>query len=87
MLLYMLIHTVFRAIYWLVIIRVLVSWVRPNVRDKLVLRLLRLLYNLTEPILSPFRRLVPANYGVDFSPIIALLAMSILERIIISLIF
>lgn len=87
MLLYMLIHTIFRIVYWLVIIRVLVSWVRPSTRDPLVKRLLTLLFDLTEPVLSPFRRLIPANYGVDFSPVIALLALAILERIIIALIY
>ena len=83
-----LIHLVFWLAYWLIIIRVIVSWLRPSVRDKRVYRLLRLLYDLTEPMLAPIRRLMPStNIGIDFSPFIAIILLGILERIIVSLIF
>lgn len=51
----------------LILIRVIISWIRPNPRNPLV----QVIYNLTEPVLSPIRRIVPPIGGtVDISPII-----------------
>jgi YggT family protein len=51
----------------LILIRVVVSWVRPNPNNPFV----QVIYNLTEPILSPLRRIVPPIGGtIDISPII-----------------
>jgi len=55
---------------WLVIIRALVSWVNPDPYNPLV----KFLQTVTEPILAPFRRLIPAyTLGLDISPIFALI--------------
>ena len=55
---------------WLIIIRALISWVSPDPHNPLV----QFLYKTTEPILSPFRRIIPMyNVGLDISPIFALL--------------
>jgi YggT family protein len=45
---------------------------------------LRVLDQITEPILSPIRRIVPPLAGMDLSPIIALLLLQILERLLLS---
>jgi YggT family protein len=44
----------------------------------------RLLIDLTEPILAPVRRLMPATGGIDFSPTIVLILLVILQRFIVS---
>ena len=44
----------------------------------------RLLMDLTEPILAPVRRLMPATGGIDFSPTIVLILLVILQRFIVS---
>jgi YggT family protein len=44
----------------------------------------RLLIDLTEPILAPIRRLMPATGGIDFSPTIVLILLVILQRFIVS---
>jgi YggT family protein len=44
----------------------------------------RLLIDLTEPILAPIRRLMPASGGIDFSPTIVLILLVILQRFIVS---
>lgn len=44
----------------------------------------RLLIDLTEPILAPIRRLLPATGGLDFSPTIVLILLVVLQRFIIS---
>lgn len=82
-----LIDTIFYIIYWMIIIRVIVSWVRPTVRDRTVVRLLHVLYDLTEPILEPIRRILPNSLGFDFSPLIALFLMEIIKSFIFRLLF
>lgn len=61
---------------WLIIIRALLSWVNPDPYNVIV----QFLYKVTEPMLAPFRRLVPAySIGIDLSPIFALLAIWFLK--------
>lgn len=57
------------AVNWLIIIRALLSWVNPDPYNPVV----QFLYKTTEPMLAPFRRIVPAYAtGIDFSPVFAL---------------
>ena len=61
---------------WLIIIRALLSWVNPDPYNVIV----QFIYKVTEPLLAPFRRLVPAySTGIDLSPIFALLAIWFLK--------
>ncbi len=48
-------------------------------------RIRLLLYDITEPILGPFRKVIPRLGMIDISPIIALLALDLVRTIIISL--
>jgi len=68
-------------IYWLIIIRALVSWVNPDPYNPIV----QFLYKTTEPILYPFRRLLPLDFrfGIDISPIIAFLAIMFLRSFLV----
>jgi YggT family protein len=58
-------------IQWLVIIAAVISWVSPDPRNPIV----RFLYRATEPLLRPFRRLLPPERtgGIDFSPLLVIL--------------
>jgi YggT family protein len=42
----------------------------------------RLLVEMTEPILAPVRRIMPATGGIDFSPTIVLILLVVLQNII-----
>lgn len=68
--------------FWVVIIAALVSWVRPDPYNPIV----RALRNLTEPVFYQVRRLLPFTYtsGMDFSPIVVLLVLELIERIIVT---
>ena len=70
-------------IYTLIIlIRVFMSWIRPNPYHPLV----RLIYNVTEPVLEPIRRIIPPiGMGIDISPIVAFFLIRIIRRVILSL--
>lgn len=70
-----LIHTVFQALYWALMIRILLSWIPHDRYHPAV----EFLYRITDPILEPFRRLIPTVSGIDFSPIVAFFALGIVR--------
>jgi YggT family protein len=61
----------------LILGRVLVSWTQPSGGGGLT----AFLYQVTEPILGPIRRILPPTGGLDWSPMIAILLLSFLTRI------
>lgn len=73
------------ALYWLIIIRALISWVNPDPSNAIV----QFLYKVTEPILEPFRRILPLNFrfGIDLSPLIAILLIIFLKSFLIKSLF
>ena len=57
---------------WIVIGRAILSWVNPDPYNTIV----RFLHDVTEPVLSRIRRLIPiSGGGMDFSPMILILAI------------
>jgi YggT family protein len=64
-------------VYSLLILgRVLVSWTNPSGGGQLT----AFLYQVTEPVLAPIRRVLPPTGGIDWSPMIAILVLGILTR-------
>ncbi len=62
--------TLVTILYWLIIIRAITSWVNPDPYNVIVI----FLHRVTEPLIAPFRRLVPFHpVGVDLSPLFAIL--------------
>ena len=69
---------------WLIIIRALISWVNPDPSNVIV----QFLYKVTEPLLAPFRRLIPSHtIGLDISPIFALIFIWFLKLFLVRTIF
>ena len=69
---------------WLIIIRALISWVNPDPSNMIV----QFLYKVTEPLLAPFRRLIPTyTIGIDISPIFALIFIWFLKLFIVRTLF
>jgi YggT family protein len=69
---------------WLAILaRVILSWLpMAGVRVDMYHPLIRFLYLVTDPILDPIRRF--ATFGMmDFSPIVALILLEIVQRILV----
>jgi YggT family protein len=69
------------ALMLLVLARVIVSWVAPTGGGPLV----AFIYQATEPILSPIRRIVPPSGGLDWAPLIAMLVLGLLMRLVVRL--
>jgi YggT family protein len=65
-------------IYFIVLIgRAILSWF-PESGDSPLTPVRRVLFVLTEPVLAPFRRLIPPVGGIDLSFLVAVLALQII---------
>ena len=65
---------------WVIIAAALITWVSPDPRNPIVM----FLRQVTEPVLAPVRRFLPPwkTGGLDFSPLIVILAIQFVERVI-----
>jgi YggT family protein len=69
-------------LFWfLLIARVVMSWTNPRGGGGLT----AFVYQMTEPILGPIRRLLPPTGGIDWSPLIAMLLLGVIVRVIVQL--
>ena len=66
------------ALFFLVLIRVILSWVSPDPRNPVV----QILIRLTDPMMKPFRRLIPPLGGFDISPVFLMLALQLVRILI-----
>lgn len=65
---------------WLVVARAVLSWVNPDPYNPIV----RFLHRATDPVLYWVRRRIPALFGgIDFSPMIVILAIVFLQRFLV----
>ena len=62
-----------------VIARAVLSWVSPDPHNPIV----RIIYQLSEPVLYPVRKRVPYIGGMDISPILVLLAVMFLDNFLV----
>ena len=68
------------AYLWIIVIRAVLSWVNPDPYNPIV----RFLYQITEPVMARVRRWIPLRgMGIDFSPMIILLAIVFLQSFLV----
>jgi len=71
---------------YIVIAAVIMSWLVGlnvvNSRNDLVRSIGNFLYQVTEPALAPIRNLLPNMGGIDFSPMILIIALIFLEKLV-----
>ena len=66
---------------WIIVARAVLSWVSPDPYNPIV----RFINNVTEPVLYPVRKRLPFGFsGIDFSPMLVLLAIIFLRLFIVS---
>ncbi len=63
---------------YVVFASVILSWIRLDPSNPFV----RAVNALTEPVLKPIRAVLPTFMGLDFSPLVLLLALSIIRRFV-----
>ncbi len=71
---------------WIIIIRVLISWVRPDPYNPVV----QFLYRITDPALNKVRKYLPNSLwstGLDFSPLVLILLIIIVQYFLSSIRF
>lgn len=65
---------------WVIIARAILSWVSPDPYNPIV----RFIHNITEPVLYQVRKRIPLSFGgIDFSPILVLLAIFFLQQFVV----
>lgn len=75
------------AIYWfMLLVRIIISWI-PLPSHPILDQIIRILYDLTEPYLGIFRRILPmatfGGMGIDFSPIIGFFVLGIVREVVV----
>jgi YggT family protein len=69
------------VVWFLLIARVVLSWSNPMGGGGVV----AFIYQATEPILAPIRRVLPPTSGIDWSPLVAMLLLGVVLRIVVRL--
>jgi YggT family protein len=76
-----LVNLIFQILNLLILVRIILSWVpglghgHPAVR---------LVHQITSPILDPIRRVMPPVGGLDLSPIVAILVLSLARSVLLN---
>ena len=65
---------------FIILIQVIISWVNPGAYNPATV----IMHQLSEPILKPARRLIPAAGGFDFSPLVVLIGLQLMIILLVS---
>lgn len=83
---FFLVDFVITALYWLVLIYVILSFLVGfnviNLNNDLVRQIYYGINGLVDPLLAPIRRILPSAGGLDFSPLVLLLIIMFLRTLI-----
>jgi len=61
---------------WIVIISAVLTWIEPNPYNPIV----RFIYSITEPVFDFVREHLPVIFGgIDFSPLVVIIAIQVLQ--------
>lgn len=74
---------VLRLYIWVIIIGAIISWVNPSPYNPVV----RTINRLTEPVLRPIRRVIPPLGGIDFSPVVAIFLIYLIQSLVVPLLY
>ncbi len=79
------INIIFRAYTILVFARVIFSWIRVDPYHPFWGPILRFVFQATEPIMEPVRRILPSMGGLDFAPIIVLIGLDVIRVLLLQI--
>ncbi|MCH2311369.1 MAG: YggT family protein [SAR202 cluster bacterium] len=66
------------ALNIVIIARVILSWVKLSPTNPIAI----IIYGVSEPMLKPVRRLLPNTGGLDFSPIVVIILIMVVQRLL-----
>ena len=76
---------------WLILINIVASWLLAfgviNYSNPIVHKVMRIVYGVTEPVMSPVRNALPSFGGLDLSPIVILFAIQGLKKASVTLFY
>jgi len=82
-LLFQVIDMVFNILQLIIIVRVVLSWISHNPSNQFI----RIIYQVSEPILKPIREILPiTGMGFDLSPIVAFFLLGLLKKILLAVV-
>ncbi|MFT3929367.1 MAG: YggT family protein [Spongiibacteraceae bacterium] len=67
--------TIFNIYFVAMIATIILSWVAPGSYHPAAV----LIHQVVEPVMAPFRKILPPMGGIDFSPMIAFLALNVVK--------
>jgi uncharacterized protein YggT (Ycf19 family) len=83
--LFSIIDMILQVLVWIIIAQVIISWLVAfnviNTQSNFVRTLLDALDRMTAPLYRPIRKVLPDFGGIDFSPIVLILAIQILRKL------
>ena len=82
-LLFQVIDMVFNILQIIIIVRVVLSWISHNSSNQFI----RIIYQVSAPILKPIREILPiTGMGFDLSPIVAFFLLGLLKKILLAVV-
>ena len=76
---------------WIIIAGVVISWLVAfdvmNTKNPMVYKICTLINQVTEPVMGRVRRVIPPLGGIDISPIVVILGISIIQNILWDLVY
>ena len=80
-----------KVVWWIIVIQMILSWLVAfnviNTYNDFVRGLLKGLDRITEPVYRPIRKILPDFGGLDFSPMVVLLVLWILNQVLYDIAF
>ncbi len=78
-----LVYYIIQVITIAIFARVVLSWFMISPRSGVLVSIYQVLFQITEPILGPLRRIIPTIGMFDISPIVAIIALQIIGEVLI----
>ena len=74
------VNSFFGLYFWLIILRIFLTWIPTIEWKKQPFKFLRI---IVDAFLSPFRMLIPSVGGLDFSPIVAIIFLQFVQTAVV----
>lgn len=79
------------VVSWIIIIQAILGWLLIfnviNRQSDFMRNLIQALDKITEPLYRPIRKIMPDFGGIDFTPLVVLLLIMMLQRVLLPLLF